>query len=49
MKFRNLLPWKGVEAAGKRFKKGVEISRFTDMPPYISNSMPVEAGQVERE
>ena len=54
MKFWNLLLWEAVEAAGRKFKKGLEIIRFVnilkgtgiDMPPYTSNLMTVEAGQV---
>ena len=54
VKFWNLLPWEAVGAAGRRFKKGLEISRFIDilkgtgidMPLHTSNLMTVEAGQV---
>lgn len=54
VKFWNLLLWEAVEAAGRKFTKGLEIIRFVNilkgtgiaMPPYISNLMTVETGQV---
>lgn len=40
LKFWNLLPWEAVEAAGRKFKKGSEISRFIDIPKGTGTDVP---------